>query len=344
MLWQRGGWAASCVLIGIVYGALARADEPPAVKPTPASPTQSPAKDVITNSIGMKLVPIPAGEFMMGGQESAEHLVEAYAAYHRPADFFKDEYPLHRVRITRPFYMGQCEVTVGQFRQFVDATHFKTQPERDGEGAWGYNAKTGKCEGRDPKYSWHDPGFVQADDSPVIDVTWNDVNEFCRWLSKKEGKKYRLPTEAEWEYACRAGTTTRYSFGDDPRGLGDAANVLDDRGRTTFPHVQELDIPAGSRAEFTKPTGKRKPNAWGLYDMHGNVWEWCSDWYGKDYYAKSPVDDPQGPATGSVRARRGGGWNSWPLWARVSMRNWNSPATRCVNVGFRVVREEVAKP
>jgi formylglycine-generating enzyme len=294
----------------------------------------------LSNSIGMKLALIPAGEFMMGGQEPAEELVKAFPAYNRKADYFQDEYPRHRVRITKPFYLGRCEVTVGQFRRFVQDSGYKTEAEKDGEGGWGYNAATGKCEGRRPQYHWKNPGFPQTDEHPVLDVTWNDAVTFCAWLSRKEGKTYRLPTEAEWEYACRAGTTTRYSNGDDPDSLAKAADVADAKGRTTFPHVQDLDIPNSEGHRFTAPVGSFSPNKFGLCDMHGNVWEWCADWYGEDYYSRSPVDDPAGPESANVRVRRGGAWNSFPLWARASFRNWNTPDSRCVNLGFRVARND----
>jgi formylglycine-generating enzyme required for sulfatase activity len=300
-----------------------------------------------TTSTGLKMVRIPAGEFMMGGVESAEDLVKAFAAYKREPEFFKDEYPQHRVKITKPFYMGKCEVTVGDFKKFVEDTGYKTQAETDngadtpkGAGGWGFNAETGKMEGRDRKFNWRNPGFEQTDDMPVLDVTWNDAVEFCKWLGKKEGKTVRLPTEAEWEYACRAGTKTRYNTGAEPESLKKNANVMDDSGRTEFPHVQEIDIPKEGKHKFTVPVGGFKPNAFGLYDMHGNVWEWCSDWHGEDYYSKSPVEDPQGPKEGKKRVRRGGAWNSFPLWARASFRNWNTPESRCVNLGFRVVMEE----
>jgi formylglycine-generating enzyme len=294
----------------------------------------------ITNSIGMKLVLIPAGEFMMGGGESAEDLVKAFAAYNRKADFFKDEYPRHRVRISKAFYLGKYEVTIGQFRRFVAETDYKTEAETDGTGGWGYNPQTGQCEGRKPEFNWLKPGFKQTDDHPALNITWNDAAAFSQWLTHKEGKTYRLPTEAQWEYACRGQTSTRYNNGDDPAGLAAAANTLDDRGRTTFPHVQELTNLAGEKPRFTVPVGRKEPNKFGLFDMHGNVWEWCADWYGEDYYSKSPLDDPTGPESGEVRVRRGGGWNSFPLWARASFRNWNTQRSRCVNLGFRVLREE----
>ncbi len=306
---------------------------------TPFAAAQEARPQETTNSIGLKLVLIPSGEFWMGGVEPAEELVQAFPAYKRPPDFFKDEYPRHRVHITKAFKMGKFEVTVGQFRQFTADTGYKTEAETDGQGGWGFDPAQGKCRGRDVKFNWKQPGFAQTDEHPVINVTWNDAVAFCRWLSRKEGRTYRLPTEAEWEYACRAGTTTRYNIGDSAKEVVRAANIGDDRGRTTFPHVQELDIPKDGRVKFTLPVGGFPPNRFGLCDMHGNVWEWCSDWYGVDYYAHSPTDDPTGPTSGTKRVRRGAAWHSYPLWVRASFRNWNSPGSRCVNLGFRVVEE-----
>ena len=131
----------------------------------------------------------------------------------------------------------------------------------------------------------------------MVNVSWNDAVAFCKWLSRKEGKTYRLPTEAEWEYACRAGTTTRYYSGDDPETLAKVANVADATAKAKFPDWK-WTIKASDGYVFTAPVGQFKPNAFGLYDMHGNAWQWCADWYGKDYYGKSPVDDPKGPDTG----------------------------------------------
>jgi formylglycine-generating enzyme len=293
----------------------------------------------IVNSIGMKLVLIPANEFLMGGQESADDLVRAFPAYNRKPAEFSDEYPRHRVRITRPFYLGRYEVTVGNFRRFVDDTGYKTAAETDGQGGWGYNPATGHCEGRRIQYNWRNPGFPQTDDHPVLNVTWNDAVAFCRWLSRREGNTYRLPTEAEWEYACRAGTTTRYSSGDDPTALAKVAKVASDKGRTEFPAVQNVAISPDEKGRFTVPVGSFLPNGFGLYDMHGNAWEWCADWYAQDYYSRSPTDDPQGPASGKRRVRRGGAWNSFPLWPRSAFRNWNKPNSRCANLGMRVARD-----
>ena len=133
----------------------------------------------------------------------------------------------------------------------------------------------------------------------MVNVSWNDAVAFCKWLSKKEGKTYRLPTEAEWEYACRAGTTTRYYSGDDPETLAKVGNVADAALKAKFPDWK-YTIKANDGYVFTAPVGKFKPNAFGLYDMHGNAWQWCADWYGADYYATSPLDDPTGPDSGDA--------------------------------------------
>ena len=198
------------------------------------------------------------------------------------------------MRITKPFYLGTYHVTRGQFRQFVADTGYKTDAEKgEKPGAWGWDPDK-KEFGFNEKYSWRNAGFEQTDEHPVVNVSWNDAVAFCKWLSQKEGKTYRLPTEAEWEYACRAGTTTRYYSGDDPETLAKVGNVADAAAKAKFPDWK-YTIKANDGYVFTAPVGKFKPNAFGLYDMHGNAWQWCADWYGADYYAKSPADDPTGP-------------------------------------------------
>lgn len=304
------------------------------------------------NSLDMPLVRIPAGEFMMGNDESPESLAADYPQYDRER-FLKlnDEAPVHRVRITHDFYLGQTEVTVGQFRRFVEQSGYVVESERDGTGGYGYNrdydpaksARGDAFEGRDRKYSWRNPGFAQTDDHPVTNVTWNDAVAMAKWLTEKEGVRYRLPTEAEWEYACRAGTRTRYSSGDDPRSLIVVANVFDADSAVNWEKWRGYALPLHDGYAFTAPVASFAPNAFGLYDMHGNVWEWTADWHGEDYYAKSPVDDPQGPETGRVHVRRGGSWHTWPFYARSAFRNWNTPQTRYTLVGFRLVRELDAK-
>jgi formylglycine-generating enzyme required for sulfatase activity len=295
----------------------------------------------ITNSIGMKLVLIPAGEFKMGSGESAEDTAaffnKPYGKHLVQADWFKDEHPQHRVRITKPFYLGTYHVTRGQFRQFVADTSYKTDAEKgEKPGGYGWNPDK-KAFDFNEKYSWRNAGFEQSDEHPVVMVSWNDAVAFCEWLSRKEGKTYRLPTEAEWEYACRAGTTTRYYSGDDPETLAKVGNVADATAKAKFPDWT-WTITASDGYVFTAPVGKFKPNAYGLYDMHGNAWQWCADRYGAEYYAKSPIDDPTGPDSGDDRVLRGGSWFRGPDDTRSAKRDGSTPGDRVTSAGFRVAR------
>ena len=169
----------------------------------------------------------------------------------------------------------------------------------------------------------------------------NDVVAFCQWLSTKEGKTYRLPTEAEWEYAARAGASTRYVSGDDPESLAKIANTADADFSTRFPNYSlastDRSLTSHDGQIFPSPVGSFPPNKFGLHDVHGNVWEWTSDWYAEDYFAKSLVNDPAGPISGQVKVRRGGAWHSVAIWARLSFRNYNTPQSRYPNLGFRPV-------
>ena len=301
------------------------------------------AKKQITNSIGMKLVLIPKGEFMMGSGESAEATAaffnKTYGKDLVQADWFKDEHPQHRVRITKSFYLGTYHVTRGQFRQFVKDTGYKTDAEKgENPGALGWDPDK-KAFGFNAKYSWRNAGFEQTDEHPLVDVSWNDAVAFCKWLSRKEGKTYRLPTEAEWEYACRAGTTTRYYSADDPETLAKVGNVADATFKAKFPY-EKFTIKASDGYVFTSPVGKFKPNAFGLYDMHGNAWQWCADWYGAEYYAASPADDPTGPDSGDDRVLRGGSWVNGPDGPRSADRDWITPDFRDSTTGFRVARTQ----
>jgi len=259
----------------------------------------------MTNSIGMKLVLIPPGEFMMGS--SAEE-----------RDRPRMERPQHRVRITRPFRLGRHEVTVGQFRQFVNQTGYKTEAEKDGKG--GLALINGKGV-QDPRFVWTNPGFPQTDDHPVVHVSWNDAMAFCQWLSDKEGAEFVLPSEAQWEYACRAGTTTAWYYGDSER---------------TLEEYGWFDRNSDGK---THPTGQLKPNGWSLYDVHGNVREWCADWWATDYYAQSPPNDPAGPTTGSDRVTRGGNWSNTAGICRSAHRVDRPPEIRNSRLGFRLACE-----
>jgi formylglycine-generating enzyme required for sulfatase activity len=296
--------------------------------------------DVITSRFaGMTLKLIPAGEFLMGSSKAGD------------PDAQDDEMPRHRVRITRPFYLGRTEVTVGQFRRVVESSGYKTEAERDGKGGWGWNERTAKLEGPDPKYNWKFTGFEQTDEHPVVNVSWNDAIAFCNKLSVLEGLKpyyrfgageqsggdgYRLPTEAEWEYACRARTTTRYQSGDDPETLAEVGNIADGTAKAKFSGW--TTIAARDGYVFTAPVGRFRANAFGLFDVHGNVWEWCWDGYKSDYYKESPDADPHGPFGASGRVFRGGGWSYDPRSARSAYRGRSTPDVRYTLLGFRLAR------
>jgi len=311
------------------------------------------APEVVENSLGMKFVRIPAGEFTMGSDATPEDLARRFPDYDLPRlRKIDDEAPAHRVRITRDFYLGQHEVTVAQFRRFIEQSGHVPESIADGTGGYGYNPdydpdKTERgdaFEGRDPKYSWIDPGFKQGDDEPVVNVSWNDAVAMARWLSTKEGRVYRLPTEAEWEYACRAGSDTTFPNGDDLHGLPAIANTFDADAAVNWPRWREWALEEHDGYAFTSPVGRFAPNAFGVYDMLGNVWEWVGDWYGAETYAHSPLADPQGPRSGLRYVRRGGAWHSWALYARCGFRNWNPPESRYTLLGIRLLFEAPAAP
>lgn len=285
---------------------------------------------------------------MMGSDERPESLAQVYPQY-AASDLqaIDDEAPRHLVRITRAFYLGQHEVTVDQFRLFIERSGYVVESVADETGAYGYNpvydpatsARGDAFEGRSPRYSWRDPGFSQAGDHPVVNVSWNDAVAMARWLSDQEGATYRLPSEAEWEYACSAGTPSRYNTGDQPASLLGAAALLDLDTVQLWSWRVPYALAGHDGHVFTAPVGSLLPNAFGLFDMHGNVWEWVADWYGKHYYAQSPRDDPQGPQDGELRVRRGGSWATSALYLRSSYRNWNTAQTRYTLLGVRLVRE-----
>lgn len=305
----------------------------------------APLPSTASNALGLQMVLIPAGEFLMGSEGGLAPWFPGYEPQ-RLRDL-ADEAPVHRVRLTRAFYMARHEVTVGQFRRFLQASGHVPESVADGSGGYGYNPRYDPAttrrgdafEGRDPRYSWQNPGFAQGDDHPVVNVTWNDAQALAAWLSRTEQRRYRLPTEAEWEYACRAGTRSHFHGGDDPASLAATANVFDADAAVHWPAWQAFALPAHDGFAFTAPVGQFAPNAFGLHDMHGNVWEWTADWHDEHYYARSPVDDPPGPAEGTVKVRRGGSWHTWPLYARCAYRNWNSTDTRYTLVGIRLVME-----
>ena len=236
------------------------------------------------NSIGMKLVYIPPGWFMMGSGRSPEE-TERLCNIRCDHKILMREHPQHRVAITKGFYIGAHEVTQGQYEKVMG-----TNPSN----------------------------FKKGPDYPVEKVNWGDAQGFCEKLSGMEDRTYRLPTEGEWEYACRAGTTTLFAFGDSLSV--DEANC---RGRKS-----------------TTLVGRFQPNAWGLHDMHGNVQEWCQDWHTGDYYVRSPESDPPGPPDPEghgMRVTRGGWWSIHPFSCRSACRSRQSPSIRADTYGFRVV-------
>jgi formylglycine-generating enzyme len=271
--------------------------------------------------VKLELVLIPAGEFQMGSPANE-------------AQRDDDEGPQHKVRITKPFYMGRHEVTREQFARFIDATRTRTDAEKEGSGYGmtkdGFKLVDG--------LSWRKPGIEQGANHPVVQVSWNDAVAFCKWLAKKTGATVALPTEAEWEYACRAGADTRFWFGttaEDGKGklnwCDQAANRWIGQYNRKFDEAVGYDDGYGT----TAPVGRFAANAFGLYDMHGNVWEWCSDWYGT-YDAGAKVDPP-GPATGQYRVLRGGSWDGYPRYCRSAGRGGLTPAARYNGYGFRLI-------
>jgi formylglycine-generating enzyme required for sulfatase activity len=245
-----------------------------ASRPPLASPGAL-SKDIaldLGNHVSLKMVLIPAGEFLMG---DPQELVSGAPSV-----------PQHKVRITRPFYMGVYEVTQEQYERVM---------------------------GRNPSYHNGPP-------RPVEQVTWHDAVQFCRQLSQATGERLRLPTEAEWEYACRAGSTTLLFYGDEDKAHGT---------------LEEYAWYSGNSARQTHPAGLKKPNVFGLYDMYGNVQEWCADWYA--LYTAKEQSDPCGPPTGQTRILRGGSCCSYPDLCRSALRDYNVPSWRDVDIGFRVV-------
>jgi len=290
--------------------------------------------ETTVRSLDLDLVLIPAGRFAMGSPETADQLLKAFP--YAKKEWFMGERPVHRVTISRPFYLGKYEVTKGQFKKFVEETGYKTDAERDGQGGGGYTGDKDKPFAQRPTFTWRDWAVEEGDTSPVVNVSHNDALAFCEWLSRKEGEEYRLPTEAEWEYACRAGTTERYYNGDDPEGLTNIGNVADATAKEKFPAWTTVSSSDGWA--FTSSVGQFAANTFGLYDMIGNAWQWCSDWYDDDYYAKSPDRDPSGPNSGSIRVCRGGSWDSYAVLCRAAHRVRVLPERRCNDLGFRLAR------
>jgi formylglycine-generating enzyme required for sulfatase activity/serine/threonine protein kinase len=296
----EGTWATSAAPKPMPTVRRPENDPPRAAPKSTGGRGPIPAGDVVAkvkNVSGIELVSIPAGSFYMGSPNDDKGA-------------WDNEKPQHKVTISNSFYLGKYKVTRGQFQRFVDATSHKTEAEKEGD-----------------KWTWKKPGlddngFTQTDEHPVVCVSWNDADAFCRWLADTTGANVRLPYEAEWEYSCRAvreakKPTTKFYFGDDESKLGDYAWYA-------------------KNSNTTHPCGLKTPNNFGLYDMHGNAWEWCED--GKREFKDRDETDPTGPTTaGASRVFHGGSWNRDSQRCRAACSPVFAPSYRIGDLGFRVL-------
>ncbi len=285
------------------------------------------------------MVFVQGGSFMMGDFEG---------------DGRDNEKPVHEV-VVDDFYISRYEVTVAEFREFTEETGYKTTAEKEG-GAEIFN---GRKMVHDSLACWDRVNFAQTDRHPVVCVTWYDAIEYCNWRSEKEGLTpcytgrgdearcdfaaggYRLPTAAEWEYAARSrGLGYKYAWGNGEPYVGGkkAANIRDEAAKRTWYGVLTYWQGYDDGYVFSSPVGSFAPNELGLYDISGNVYEWCWDWFGEDYYKDSPRDNPRGPDAGTMRCCRDVGYGCLPLFMRVLSRGKAEPGFRFLHGGFRVVR------
>lgn len=277
-----------------------------------------------------KLVLISAGQFEMG-------------AIKEDRDATDIERPAFNARVSRDFFLGIHEVTFIQFRRFVSATGHKTDGEKSATGCFGYDKATRRFVSA-TRYSWRDSGFPHTDEHPVANVSWNDAVAYCRWLSDRDEQYvFRLPTEAEWEYAYRADTHTVYAFGKAPRSLVLKENIGDkslspllDPAGSTEKRLIDRHADWNDRFPFTSPVGSFKPNAWGLYDMGGNVNEWCEDYFDRDQYVRG---SSQPPATGTTRVFRGGSFIWGAHHSRCSAREHKPATDSWCHMGFRLAAD-----
>lgn len=255
--------------------------------------------------VRLEWIDVPAGQFVMGGVNG-------------DATARTNELPQRTVVFAEPFRISAYEITVGQFREFVAVTQYKTEGELSGQGGW-LPSRASSFGSQKPEFIWSSPGYMVSDELPVTMVSYGDAVEFCRWMSQRDQRNYRLPTEAEWEYCCRAGTKGVHAFPIEE--LNDSIWSLHNVGRNLAP----------------RPVGTRRENAWGIHDMVGNVREWCSDWYSETAYQSDPAEFPRGPESGESRVIRGGSYMDVSAFFRSSHRGNMAPSMVVGNLGFRVV-------
>lgn len=274
----------------------------------------------------------PAGRAITSSLELAPAMIFVEGGRFTMGDVFgegREEAIPHEVRLG-DYYLSRDEVTVAQFRRFVEATGFVTRAEREGTAlVYRFVSEEERGWEETSGIAWRDPGYEQGDDHPVVAVTWDDAMAYAEWLAEETGRPYRLPTEAEWEYAARAGgQRIPWPWGEAPPS-GDRLNFAD--ASTSYPWSVDSIDDGHSR---TAPVGTYGPDGFGFHDLAGNVWEWCLDRYAP--YQEGSADDPTGPTAGENRVMRSGSWINAADFARTTRRNWDDPANRYVNLGFRV--------
>lgn len=277
--------------------------------------------EVREKKTGMPMIFIPPGTFTMGSNDGTD-----------------DEKPAHAVTLSQPFYAGKYELTVGQFKIFTKETSYKTRAEVRGGG----EVFISKNWERKEDATWLKPYIKQDDSHPVVMVSYYDAEQFMDWLNGEHGRRFRLPTEAQWEYMARGKTTSKWYWGDNPDQITAFGNVGDRSAKIMFNLTRTIEGDDGFAA--TSPVGRFKPNSFGLYDTAGNVWEWCDEWYDRKFYRSSPKADPVSPRDPDKqmnnRILRGGAWLNEPDTTRSSNRNWFRPGFRNNSVGFRVLLAE----
>lgn len=306
---------ASCCLMCIPLHAFSA--EPNASVKEAKSPHTPNTGSIFRDCTGCPdMVVIPAGSFNMGSPDSEDSR-------------HSDEGPVHRVKITT-FALGKTEITRGQFAAFVKKAKYST-----GDKCWTLEGGTFRDRGN---RNWHDLGYLQNDKHPVSCISWNDAQAYAEWLSRKTGKKYRLPTEAEWEYAARGKTLTSRYWGDNPDDACTYANVADKTAEKKLQGASSWWIHKCTDGfPNTSPVSSFKANAFKLNDMLGNLWEWTEDNY-HDSYNNAPLDGSAWLGENPKRVLRGGSWNNSPSLVRSAKRGRDKPSSRFSNIGFRLAR------